>query len=329
MNRVMEAALRASELVRQILSFSRKSDLERTPQHLITIVTDTCKLLRPSIPATIEIVTEISVTAERDQVLAEPTQLHQVLMNLSTNAAHAMRDHGGTLRIALAEVAADTALLASDPSLQPGDYLHLTVSDTGHGMDPAMLDRIFDPYFTTKPTGEGTGLGLAVVQGIIKSHGGAITVRSTPGSGTTFDILLPLVTGEVAVEPHAPQPSVNGTERILFVDDEQALSLLGQTMLQSLGYEVTTANNSAQALQLFRANPAAFDLLITDLTMPGMTGKALTSEVKSVRPDLPVILCTGFRESVAEHETDISACLMKPYTIITLGQTIRQVLDRN
>lgn len=330
MEQVLSSSQRAAELVQQILSFSRKRDQEKRPVHLISISDDVCKLLRSSLPATIEIRKNIHVTADQDKVLADPTQLHQVLMNLSTNAAHAMQPQGGILDIRLALIEAGSPLLSSVPDLVTGDYLQLSVSDTGNGIDAHLLERIFDPYFTTKPVGEGTGLGLAVAHGIIKNHGGALTVHSEPGNGTTFDVLLPLITGEVIHEDNTPEPILKGAERILFVDDEESLTELGQGMLRLLGYDVVTTSSSLEALKIFRANPTAFDLIITDLTMPGLTGKALAREINAARPDIPIILCTGFRESIGgnDKEYGIHACLMKPYTMGSLGQIIRQTLDR-
>ncbi|MRR33126.1 response regulator [bacterium] len=330
MEHVFGSAQRAAELVRQILSFSRQSEQERKPVHVAGIVTDACKLLRSTLPATIDIRQEILVATGQDKVLADPTQLHQVLMNLSTNAAHAMQSHGGILNIRLTAVAASSPLLAYLPPPHSGDYLNLSVSDTGTGIDTRTLERIFDPYFTTKPAGEGTGLGLAVVQGIVKNHGGAIRVHTEPEKGTSFDVLLPMITAEVLREDIAPEQVLHGTECILFVDDENSLAVLGQEILESFGYSVITASNSLDALDIFRKSPAAFDLIITDLTMPNLTGRGLAREVTAIRADIPVILCTGFRESVDEKDLEygIVKCLMKPYTVKTIGQTIRQVLDR-
>jgi PAS domain S-box-containing protein len=329
MERVLNSAQRAAELVRQILSFSRMSDQERKPLHLAAIIDDTCKLLRSSLPATIDIRKNLQVTEDQDKVFANSTQLHQVVMNLCTNAAHAMRGTGGMLSISLSVVAPDS-VLPVPLTLAPGPYLKLSVSDTGHGIDAEAMDRIFDPYYTTKAVGEGTGLGLAVVRGIVKNHGGEIAVRSDLGRSTTFDVFLPLITQEVDDEIEASEPVLKGSERILFVDDEESLTTLGQEMLHSLGYQVTVTTNSRHALNTFRTNPEAFDLIVSDLTMPGLTGKDLAQEAVTIRPDIPVILCTGFTESLSDTEREgyIHACLMKPYTMSSLGQTIRQVLDR-
>ncbi|QXE91617.1 PAS domain-containing protein [Geomonas subterranea] len=330
MQQVFTAAQRAADLVRQILSFSRHTEQERKPVHLAAIIDDACRLLRSSLPTSIAMVKEVAVTPDADKVLADPTQLHQVLMNLGTNAAHAMLPEGGALTVSLREVAAGSPELAPFPFLAPVPHLHLTVRDTGRGMESRMLERIFDPYFTTKPAGEGTGLGLAVVHGIVKNHGGAIAVHSEPGRGTCFEVFLPAVSLEITLEEEVPEQLLQGSERILFVDDEESLTVLGQGILENLGYSVVTSSNSAGALDIFRADPSRFDLVITDLTMPGLSGKSLAKEISALRPDLPIILCTGFKETVDDRDAEygIRACLMKPYTSLTLGRTIRQVLER-
>lgn len=329
MEQVFTAAQRAADLVRQILSFSRHNEQERKPVHLASILDDACRLLRSSLPTSIAMVKEVDVSPDADKVLADPTQLHQVLMNLGTNAAHAMLPDGGTLTISLREVAAGSPELAPFPFLNPVNHLHLSVRDTGRGIESRTLERIFDPYFTTKPAGEGTGLGLAVVQGIVKNHGGAIAVHSVPGAGTSFEVFFPAVFLEIQREEEVPEQLLQGNERILFVDDEESLTVLGQGILENLGYSVVTSSNSVRALDLFRAEPLGFDLVITDLTMPGLSGKALAKEITSLRPEIPIILCTGFKESVDERDAEygIRVCLMKPYTSRTLGRTIRQVLD--
>jgi PAS domain S-box-containing protein len=330
LERAQEASLRAKELVSRILTFSRQSEQEREPVHMATIIDEVLRLLRSSLPTTIEIHRQISTTRNGDMVLADPTQIHQVLMNLGTNAAHAMREHGGVLDISLSDFNVDAALMALHPQLSPGPCLRLTVSDTGHGMESHIKERIFDPYFTTKKVGEGTGMGLAVVHGIVRSYGGEISVYSEPGQGTTFHIFLPKFFGEEEVPVTETCLPGGGTERILFVDDEPMLAELGQELLQSLGYHVTTAMNGREALHLFRTTPQAFDMVITDMTMPGITGKELAMELLVVRPDIPVILCTGFHELINEKqakETGIREFIMKPYAIKNLDMTIRKVLQ--
>ncbi len=329
LGRVQEAGLRAKNLVRQILTFGRQSELERKPVHIALIIDEALKLLRSSIPSTIEIRQQITTSPSGDLVLADPTQVHQVVMNLVTNAAHAMRDHGGVMTVGLSEIHADASLLYLYPDLAAGPCIRLTVSDSGHGMEPAVRERIFDPYFTTKKVGEGTGMGMALVQGIIKNHGGAINVYSEPGTGTDFHIFLPTIVGEILPEAAEGTSVHGGTERILFVDDEAILTEMGVELLESLGYTVTATTSSLEALKLFKADPAAFDLVITDMTMPGLTGKELTREILTVRPDTPVILCTGFCETInekQEKEIGIRELVLKPYSIHSLDTIIRRIL---
>jgi CheY-like chemotaxis protein len=240
-----------------------------------------------------------------------------------------MRDQGGVLSVSMSEIDADAPLIALHPDLRPGPCVRLTVGDTGHGMDKSIKERIFEPYFTTKKVGEGTGMGLAVVQGIIKNHGGAIGVYSERGQGTTFHIFLPKFEGTVVPQAVAAEVPSGGTERILFVDDEVMLVELGQELLESLGYAVTAALNSRDALNLFCSDPHAFDLVITDMTMPGLDGKELAGEILAVSPDIPIILCTGFSEQINEKqakETGIRELVMKPYTSNSLNKIIRRVL---
>lgn len=327
--RVQEASIRAKDLVKQILVFSRQGELERKPVQLSPVIEDVLKLLRSSLPTTIEIRHLRTSSSKGCTVLANQTQLHQVLMNLGTNAAHAMRAHGGVLSVSLSDITAEAALIALYPDLSPGPYVHLRVSDTGHGMEASVKERIFDPYFTTKSMGEGTGIGLAVVQGIVKSHGGAISVYSEPGQGTTFHVFLPTIVDELVNDTHADEPCYGGTERILFVDDERALAELGQELLGCLGYDVSVTSSSVEALEIFRSTPRAFDLIITDLTMPVMTGKDLAREMLAVRVDIPIILCTGFSDIINEQqakEMGIKSFVMKPYSIDTLDQIIRKIL---
>lgn len=331
MEKVLASSSRATELVRQILTFSRQSDQGRKTVHLITIIDEVMKLLRSSLPTTIEIRRVNSIAPDRDLISADPTQLHQVIMNLCTNADHAMRAGGGTLSIELTEVEIDASLVTRYRNLTPGPYIRLTVSDTGHGMDAAVMERIFDPYFTTKEPGEGTGMGLAMVQGIVKSHGGAITVYSEVGQGTTFQVFLPMIAGAEEQAKAAPEPIPGGHERILFIDDEQVLVELGRDMLESLGYSVTVTTSSLDAFVLFRQRPEAFDLIVTDLTMPGLTGRLLAKKILAIRPDMPIILCTGFSESIRgkQLESNIRDVLMKPYHLAVLAKMVRKVLDEN
>jgi two-component system cell cycle sensor histidine kinase/response regulator CckA len=326
---VLNAGSRATELVKQILAFSRQTEPVKIPMEVALCVKETLKFLRPSLPTTIEISCEISVSPGRTTVLADPTEIQQMLMNLCTNAFHAMRPKGGVLSVRLSEVVADSFFLARHPDLRMGTYVCLSVSDTGRGMDAATMDRIFDPYFTTKELGEGTGLGLAVAIGIIKNYGGTITVYSELDKGSTFTVFLPRIEEKIAVKADVKAALPTGTEHILFVDDEKALTKLGREMLKSLGYTVTTKTSGIEALDAFRAAPSAFDLVITDMTMPGLTGSELARELMAIRPDLPIILCTGFSELIngsKAKEAGIREFVMKPYIMSDLAKTIRRAL---
>lgn len=327
---VLKATERARDLVKQILTFSRQSDQEKKPLQATLIVKEVVKMLRAALPTTIEIRLEIRTSATEDVILADPTEIHQLVMNLCTNAGHAMREKGGVLAITAAKLRLEAETPAPGLKLPPGDYLQLTVSDTGHGIDPALLDRIFDPYFTTKGPGEGTGLGLAVVHGIVESCRGAVAVTSEPGVGTTFRVYLPTLAKQCAAAERGVESLQGGTERILLVDDEEGLVRAGKKMLETLGYRVTEALGSVQALEVFRHQPAAFDLVITDYTMPHMTGTNLARELLTLRPDLPVILCTGRPDGINEAEAraaGIRELIMKPLTRTALAQSVRRVLD--
>jgi len=331
LDQVLRSGSRAADLVKQILAFGRQTEQERKPVAVAPIVEEALKLLRSSLPSTIEIHQDVAVSEQEDIVMADPIQMHQVLMNLCTNAAHAMRDTGGILGVKLSEVHLDAFYFSLYPSLKPGSYVMLTVTDTGHGMDCATRQRIFDPYFTTKKAGEGTGLGLAVVHGIVKSHDGLITVFSEPGQGATFHVFLPRIEGERAEKAGPAAMLPTGDEHILFVDDEPPLAELGKEMLESLGYQVIAETSSIEALQTFSAQPDAFDLVITDMTMPGLTGRDLARKLMAIRTDLPVVLCTGFSEMIDERqskEAGILEFVMKPYVTDSLARTIRKVLDR-
>ncbi len=331
LEQVLEAGSRAATLVHQILTFSRQTEQERKPVQVGPLIEEALKLLRSSLPSTIEIRHTITVPPERATVMADPTHIHQVLMNLCTNSAHAMRSRGGLLSVELSETELDASFASRYPGIKPGRYLRLSVADTGHGMHPAVVERIFDPYFTTKGPGEGTGLGLAVVRGIVKSLGGAISVYSEAGQGTTFHIFLPKVEAEAVQEPERIEALLTGVERVLFVDDEQVLADLGKEMLESIGYSVVTKTSSIDALDSFRAEPDAFDLVVTDMTMPGLTGRELAAELMAIRPGIPVILCTGFSKLIngkRAMETGIREFVMKPYTVRSLAKTIRKVLDQ-
>ena len=328
---LLKASGRARDLVQQILTFSRESRQERKPLEIKPVVKESLKLLRASLPSSIEIREEI----ENDigKIEADPTQIHQILMNLCTNAGHAMRKNGGLLKVSLSNVDMDASTGAQYPNMLPGPFIRLSVSDTGHGMSPEVLERIFDPYFTTKDVDEGTGLGLAVVHGIIESYRGAITVYSEPGNGTTFHVYFPQIDhGKEVADNQKVEPLPMGrNERILFIDDEQALVDVGDQILKSLRYEVTISTSSIEALELFRKQPERFDLVITDMTMPHMTGDRLSREMMRIRPDIPIILCTGFSEYITEEkvkEMGIRELAMKPLDASDLAKTIRRALDQ-
>ncbi len=327
MEQVLQAGLRAKHLVQQILAFSRQSEHEMRPVQLDRIIQEACELLRASLPTTIAIHTDIQSDAF---IMGDPTQMHQVLMNLCTNAGHAMRDRGGRLTVALRDADEDEIQERRLTGLAADAYLLLTVEDTGHGIPPTIIDRIFDPFFTTKEHTEGTGMGLSVAHGIIKSHGGSIDVASRPGEGTTFRIYLPKVRRRTANTPPDPLPLPSGTERVLFVDDETMLVDMSGQILQRLGYQVTACTSSLEALQHFQRDPAAFDLVITDMTMPRMTGKELAVELLKINPQLPIILCTGFSETITEEAAKrlgIQAFILKPIVMSDLAKTMRKVLD--
>jgi len=325
---VLNAGNRAKDLVRQILAFSRQADQELAPVQVKHVVKEAVRLLRASLPSTIEIRQDIQSDSA---ILADPTQIHQVVMNLCTNADHAMRDTGGTLEISLTDIAVDSTLEARKLDLIPGDFLCLKISDTGHGIPEDVKSRIFEPFFTTKRRDKGTGMGLSVVHGIIKSHGGAVTVQSQPGKGSTFEVFLPKIDNRVTTEIDDTAPLPIGAERILFVDDEKALVELGHNMLERLGYSVECRTSSIEALELFSARPHNFDLVMTDMTMPNLTGEKLALAMMKIRPDIPVILCTGFSEQITEEKArkmGIRKFILKPIVMKMLAQAVREVLDR-
>jgi signal transduction histidine kinase/ActR/RegA family two-component response regulator len=324
---IRKAGLRAKDLVKKILAFSRQDSSEQIPLDLPLMIEEVVGLIRPTLPATIEIVQEIEPGI--DQVLADPTQLHQVLVNLCTNASQAMETAGGRLTISLRCCDLSMEDLALQTRVKPGRFIQLSVSDTGEGIEPELLKRIFDPYFTTKEPGKGTGLGLAIVHGIIKNHDGFITCFSRPGEGSVFHVFLPVLSQADGEMVASEQPVVGGSERILFVDDEEALAQMAGTMLERLGYDVTVENDSLAANSLFHDHPEAFDLVITDQTMPGLTGIDLARSMLQRRPDLPIILCTGYSTQVSEDSAramGIRAFALKPLAKKDIARLIRQVL---
>ncbi len=326
---VFKAACRAKNLVRQILTFSRQEEQELIPIRVGPIIKEGLKLLRASLPATIEIRNKINVKA--DTVMADPVQIHQVLMNLCINAAQAMHGNNGILKVNLTNINIDAPDRDYNSNLHPGLYLKLTVSDTGYGMEQSIMDHIFEPYFTTKDRGEGTGLGLSVVHGIIKRIGGAINVSSNIGKGTTFEVFFPNERQRTSDNNEISTKIFPGNERILFVDDEKALIKMGQKMLQKIGYKVTARTSGTAAIELFRRQKNKFDLVITDLTMPGITGIELSKEILKIRPNIPIILCSGYGKMLSIEQLKsigIRRFIMKPMAIKDIAGTIRKVLDK-
>jgi len=335
LEQVLSCGNRAAKLVKQILTFSRKDQQEKGLVQIGSIVKEVLKMLRSSLPATIKIRRKIE--ADSSLVMADPTQLHQVLVNLCTNASHAMREAGGLLEVSLADVNFESETKVGDESLPRGRYVKLSVSDTGCGMEKEVMERIFEPFFTTKKVNEGTGLGLSVVHGIVKSHNGAIAVDSTPGKGSTFDIFFPKVESN---EAQAPQPAAAGEssgpvarkqEVILLVDDEKVMVDVTKQILERLGYAVVATTSSIVALEAFQEEPDEFDLVITDQTMPNMTGTQLAKELIAIKPDIPVILCSGYPENVNQEEVQsigIKKFITKPISKQDITALIREVLDK-
>ncbi len=321
------ASQRAKDLIQQILTFSRQHDTEIKPVRVRAIVEESLKLLRASIPQAIEIRQRIASEAF---TLANETQLQQILMNLCTNAAYAMGNGGGILAVDLDDITIDMSSADPDINLPAGAYLRLTVSDTGCGMPPEVVRKLFDPYYTTKPKGEGSGLGMAVVHGIVSRYQGAIKVDSVEGQGTAVRVYLvrQAKAGEATAEKAAPLPT--GTETVLLVDDESQLVAIGEQMLTRLGYRVTVSADSLKALELFRVQPEAFAVVVTDMSMPKMSGVELARAILSIRPDMPIVLCTGYSAGI-DRETVLSMgirdLIMKPITMQALALSVRQAID--
>ena len=328
LGQVLQSSVRAKNLVEQILTFSRKRQRELTPVKLEPLVEEALQLLRATLPTTIEIRKHIDSRGQ--SVLSDSTMIHQILINLCTNAADAMRDKGGVLTLSLAE-GEQTEEASQNQDLKPGKYMVLSVADTGPGIEQDVIDRIFEPFYTTKDKGKGTGMGLAVVHGIVQSHGGAIHVSSKAGEGARFDVFLPIVEMVEQPAPASANKPTTGHERILFVDDEPNLVEIGKRMLERLGYQVETYTDSTEALKAIDARAADYDLVITDQTMPNMTGAELARAVMRIKPDLPVILCTGYSDAVTAEEAEamgVKAFLMKPLILQEFASAVREVLDR-
>jgi PAS domain S-box-containing protein len=329
LNQVIVAGHRAKDLVKQILSFSHQTVSENKLLQPAVIVEETLKLLRSSLPTTITIQQDIKV--DTGLIYVDPTQIHQILMNLCTNAYHAMEDKGGLLTISLRERTLSKHDLLGVPHIQPGNFVELSVRDNGLGMSQDLQEKIFDPYFTTKEVGKGTGMGLAIVHGIVKSYGGYISCNSQVGEGTEFTILLPVIQGNAATEIKNAQSTPAGTEHILLDDDEKILVEMSSSMLQRMGYTVTARTSSVEALATFTNQPDAYDLVITDQTMPGMTGIDLARRMLQIRPELPIILCTGYSSQISKEKVKsygIKGFAMKPLARADIATMIRKVLGQ-
>jgi PAS domain S-box-containing protein len=327
---IFNAAQRGSQLVNQILAFSRQAEHKKLPVRIQHVLKEVLRLSRATIPSDIEI--ERQKLDDCGLVMADPTQIHQIAMNLITNAYHAVEQTGGKITVALE----NTERKPTDwggLSLPAGTYAKMTISDTGHGIDPTIQEKIFDPYFTTKEQGKGTGLGLAVVYGIVKAHGGDIKVFSEAGKGTTFSVFLPLMeTTSETVQVEIVENKAFGNERVLLVDDETSIVELEKQILERFGYRVTSRVNSLEALKAFKAKSSSFDLVVTDMNMPYLTGAQLAEELLTVKPDIPIILCTGFSERIDEEKAEalgIKGYLMKPIVVSEFARKVRNVLDDN
>lgn len=329
LNQSLRSSDRAKNLVRQILTFSRHREHEKKSVDMVKIVRESLRMLRSALPTTIDIRQEIA--AGPKTVYADQVQMQQVIMNLCTNSAHAMGEKGGLLKVGLYNMDISDGNFEPMDNIRPGSYVVLEIEDTGHGIDRSIIDRIFDPFFTTKEVGQGTGLGLSVVYGIVKDHEGTVRVTSDPEKGTIFRIYLPYEEEPGIADTPDYGEIPGGTEHILFIDDDADLLVLGRRMLESLGYKVTTVEDGIKALALFREHPEAFDLVVTDMTMPGMTGTDLAIALLETRSDLPVILCTGYSDHINEDKAKrlgIGAFMMKPIVKRTFAEAVRELLDR-
>ena len=325
---IRTASMRARDVVRQILSFARKSMMAQKPVAIAPLIRESLTLMRASIPTMIDIRPRIS--CENEMVLGDETGLQQIIMNLCNNAAHAMREEGGTLDVHLFAVDLDETTAQQYDDLKPGPFIKLEIKDTGHGIAPEIMERIFDPYFTTKEFGEGSGMGLPVVHGIVKKWNGDIKISSEPGKGAMVEVLLP------QTERAAPNASTEGSrlergkgERILFVDDDQSIAHMGKQMLERLGYDVVCMTDSFSALACFRANSMAYDLVITDMAMPKMAGDRFAAALMEIRKDIPILLCTGHSDQMDEKKAQkmgIRGFAMKPFDMTKLSLMIRKVL---
>lgn len=328
---IIKGAKRASELVQQILTFSRKAEYQKQTIHFDLIINEALSLFKSTLPETIMIKEELS---EQITILADSTQIHQVIMNLCTNAYQAMIENGGTLTVNLTETQITQKNIISDAYIKPGSYAHLEIHDTGHGMTKTVLEKAFDPYFTTKEIGKGTGIGLALVKAIVEAHDGYIQVYSAPEKGTCFDVYLPCRKNlPVADELDIKEPAIaGGSEHIMIVDDEESIRLATQEFLEDYGYQTTTFKDGKEALKAFKDNPDKYDLVFTDMTMPKMTGDMLVKELLTVRKDIPIILCTGYSEKIDESKAlkaGVKFFIQKPFSNQKLDTVIRKAIDQN
>lgn len=327
---INKAALRGKDLVQQILTFSREVGAEKKPVQLQPIVTEAINLLKASLPP--NVIIKQRLDPEIGTVLADPTQIHQIVMNLCTNAHHAMMNTGGVLEVILDAIKVDQKSAEKIPNLKKGDYIRLKISDTGHGMDIKTQERIFEPFFTRKEVGSGSGLGLSVVHGIINNYGGAILVESNPGKGSTFTVYLPRFGTDPLGSFKTDNKAIGGDEQILFVDDEPEIIFMGKKMLENLGYKVTIKGDSISALEEFKNDPEKYSLLVTDQNMPNFTGTELATLMKEIQPGLKVIIITGFADNISKEElsnSGISEVILKPMRLDDFSKTIRTVLDNN
>ncbi len=325
---IRTASLRARDIIRRLLSFSRKTGKTLRPVNIAQLVQDALKFLRSTIPTTIAIHQDIQ--ADEAAAMADPVQLNQVMMNLCINASQAMEKTGGKLMVRVEKVMLDKDAVRKHHDLNQGPYVRITVSDTGPGIDDNIIERVFDPYFTTREVGKGSGMGLAVVHGIVNNHGGSVSINGRPGSGAVFNVLLPLADEKPKPETRTADDLPTGSETLLFVDDETAIVEMTGRILERLGYRVETRTDPTKALNLFATKPDGFDLVITDMTMPGMTGAQLAEKLKDIRPDVPVVICTGHSSLINEKKAKkmgIDAFVMKPITQTEIAKTIRKVLD--
>ncbi len=325
--KVIKASNRAKELAKQILTFGRREFEGKKDIKPSAIVREALTFMRSTLPTTIEIKDNIS---SKNSIKADPSQIYQILLNLCTNAGHAMRDNGGILEVSLTDTEIFPKDIAPYSALKAGKYIKLSVKDTGHGMEPEVLERIFEPFFTTKKRGEGTGMGLSVVHGIIKNHEGDISVSSEPGKGTIFNILLPVSEQTATGKEEVSSCPVKGKGNILIVDDEKDIVEITENMLIKLGYSVTATTSSMKALQIFKSRPSDFDLIITDLTMPEITGVNLAREIFKINQTTPVIVCTGLMDAMPSCKEDkccIKEVIDKPVSIKKLSETIKNVLE--